>query len=179
MNIPGVWAGDIFCAETPWLIGRWITVVSGWLSRDGAAEHGHAGIIINAKGDTIEALTTVRTRNIYKDFTGKRILIARPIKDLNGQPLNSRLKKTCMHKIIKIHLGQWYPWWRIPLNLIPPLAKVWGDGNHLVCSEIVAKYESLLPTRHKYYMGVSPDTLADEWRHWKQQYKIIFNGTVI
>lgn len=172
-----VQTGDTFCSASPWIIGRWIVAVSAWwLSADAHAVYGHSGIITSNDGDTIEALWRVRSRNIYEAFSGQQIVIARPLKDLEGFYVTAIDKSEAVKQIIMDHHKTLYPWWRIPLNLIPPLARKFATKKYVVCSEMTAKFAWLIGVRHNQYPGTTPDQLSDEFHRWKQQYEIIYEG---
>jgi hypothetical protein len=96
---------------------------------------------------------------------------------MRGNPITVAQKTLALHSLLHQHLGQIYPAWRIPLHIIPPLAKYLASERWLVCSELVAKYLFILDARHAQYMGTNPDTLADEWRHWRN-FKIIYEGVL-
>lgn len=170
-----VQTGDSFCSASPQLLGRIIIVVTAWLSSDGHAKYGHSGVIINDKGDTIEALWRVKSRNIYDNFKGKPLVIARPVLDLTGTPITPERKKFAIKKILLDHHRKMYPWWRVPLQIIPPLARRLATRKHVVCSELTAKDLYLVGSRHNQYPGTTPDQLSDEFHHWKQ-YEIIYEG---
>ena len=169
--------GDAWCSSSPWFIGRWIVAVSGWLSADGQAKYGHSGIITDDKGKTLEALMRVKDRNIYDDFKGKHVVIARPVLNLDRKPILDSVKSVAVSIMIKEHLHKRYPWWRVPLNIIPPLARKLATKKYVVCSEMTAKYLWLVGSRHDQYPGTSPDRLSDEFHRWRQ-YEIVFEGTV-
>lgn len=152
--------GDCFSVRTGGPLGYGIRFAEWVWSEDGEATYNHSGILKNVYGTTFEAWYTVKERHL-KDHVGKQIILAR--------------FETCSHEIRKLafsmvrarHRGQWYPVWRIPFHLIPPLAKwISWKGRFLVCSELVAEYLYLCNLRHFQYPGTNPDTLADEWRRW-------------
>lgn len=177
MEVIDVREGDVFCSASPWIIGRWIVAVSAWLSSDGQAYYGHSGLILDNYGMTLEALWRVRSRNIFTDFAGKQVVIARPIMTLDGSYITAQVKHEAINSIIRDHHKKLYPWWRVPLNIIPPLARKLATKKHVVCSEMTAKNLYLVGSRHSQYPGTSPDQLSDEFHRWRQ-YDIIFEGTM-
>jgi len=102
------------------------------------------------------------------EHDGARLLIARPF-------VATDVKNAALDSLISQHLGQWYPWWRLGLHILGPLAK-WGVVERLVCSELVAKYLYMTGVRHNVYRGTSPDTLADELKTWRC-YAVVYEGT--
>lgn len=175
MEMIKVKTGDAFCSLSPWFLGRWIVAVSAWLSADGEAKYGHSGFIIDDEGSTLEALMRVKSRNIYKDFTGKPILIARPVLTMDGVVIEESTKEQAAKEMFVDHFRKSYPWWRVPLNVIPPLARKLSTRKYVVCSEMTAKFLWKIGARHKHYPGTSPDRLSDEFHRWKG-YRIIYEG---
>lgn len=175
MNFPKLQPGDVFGTRNPMALGRMINFIQKLWSKDSASKYSHSGIIIDEDGATFESLWTLNTGNLFKAYTGKEIIVARPISKYDKAKLLTRKEKyTAVKKIIVEHKGQWYPYWRLTLQLIPPLAKiVWF--NRPVCSELVAKYLWYIKARHHQWAGTNPDTLADEWRIWKN-FEVIFEG---
>jgi len=167
--------GDLFGTRNPMALGRGINTVQKVWSKDNKSVYSHSGLIENSKGVTYEALWTIKQSHLT-NYLGKRVIIARALKDMLGCEIT---QETCQQALIEIkqrHHKQWYPWWRIPLHIIPPLAKyVSWFGKKVVCSELVAEFEYLIGVRHSQYTGTNPDMLADEWRKWKD-FAIIGEG---
>lgn len=167
-------AGDVFCCtgNMP-VVSRLIRAIEWLWSKDNEASYGHAGIITSNMGNTIEALWTVKAARLgYYD--GQKVIIARPRMTENGGYIAPSDKARALEKMEK-YLGRWYPLWRLPLHLVPPLAKLVATGNNMVCSELVARYLQEISARPGPYTGVNPDTLADEWRRWKN-FTIVYEG---
>lgn len=164
--------GDVFGCSNPMWLGRGINTIQKIWSDDGCSQYSHSGIIIDPDGTTFEALWTVTSKNIFAEHTGDNVIIARLVHPVNGKfDIETALKR-----IMQEHKGQWYPGWRLFMHMIPPLAKI-ALFERLVCSEVTAKYEWLAGARHSQYKGTNPDTLADEWRRWKN-YEVIFEGAL-
>jgi len=161
--------GDVFASSNHALDAKIIDFVEKIWSHDNEAYYNHTGIIINPDGTTLEALLTVRSQNIYRAYHGRKIIIAR-WKYMNHETFHLAFQG------IKREIGKLYPLWRLPLHIIPPLAKYLGFG-HMVCSELVAKFLYLAGARYSQYQGTNPDTLVDEWRYWRS-YEIIFEGVL-
>jgi len=149
-----------------WL-GKAINAIQWFWSEDGEAKYSHAGMILDNRGTTFEALWTVSSRNIFSAYAGENVIIARPRCD-------SAAIDKALDAIITEHKGQWYPGWRLFMHLIPPASKI-TFFDRLVCSELCAKYLYLAGARHDQYTGTNPDTLADEWREWKH-FDVVFEG---
>ena len=170
--VPGeLRAGDVFCASDPSsrLLGAGIRLAEKIWSHDNKAEYGHSGIIADESGTTLEALWTFKSQNLFKAYKGKNLLIARPLVD-------SPVKEAAIAWIKKEAMDDRYPWWRLGLHLLGPLAKV-GFTGRLVCSEWTAKYLWYLQIRHGQYRGTNPDTLADEWIEGRR-FDIVFKGVL-
>ena len=154
--------GDIFCTCAPNFASRMIVKATAWWSIDCRAEYSHAGVITSADGETFESrLGGVGKYNI-SDFAGMPLLVGRH-KDMTPERY-----ERAMTPIIEKYDGRAYPWWRIPLHLIPPIARRVGKGDYFVCSEVVTKLlrdSGLYP----FARGWNPDNLADMivyWRGW-------------
>lgn len=155
--------GDFFGTSNPSaVLGKMIEVSEKYNSRDNEAVYTHSGVIINSLGDTVESLWTVSGQNIWKAYAGQQVIIAR------WNHLNPNVWENVYLETILPRMGQSYPWWRLPLHLVPPLAKyIAFKSSKLVCSEFVALIEYKMMARHRWYTGTNPDTLADEWKRWK------------
>jgi len=168
MNTLTIPKGCVFGSANPMWIGRAINVIQWVWSRDSDACYSHAGLFIDDRGTTLECLMTVKSQNFFEAYKGEKVIIAQPKASVNA--INLAVES------IRIHEGQFYPFWRLLFHMIPPLAKI-GVLERLVCSELVAKYEWLLGLRHRQYKGTNPDTLVDEWIRWKA-FDVIFEGVL-
>lgn len=158
--------GDQFLAyNSKWLQPIIKTVQKFW-SKDNKAIYGHAGIILDSFGTTYESLWRVKTRNLYKEYEGKKVLIAR----YNNMTI-SKVNSAMMH-IRNQHDNDFYPVYRFLFFAFPPLARV--SSNKLVCSELVAKFLWYCGIM-EYYNGVNPDDLHDEYRK-TSGWTIIYEG---
>lgn len=170
--MPKLQAGDVFCVSRKTWIGRAINAVQKILSRDNHSIYSHTGIIRDGNGMTLEALEKITTQHFYNAYKGEQVLIARV------RSLDKRRVKEAISKLDAEHLGDIYPYWRLPLQLFPILAKyISYKGRWLVCSELTGKFLHLIGERHRGYKGTTPDTLADEWRNWKN-FEIIYEGVI-
>ena len=175
--------GDQFATRNPMALGRAINAVQTVISRDGKSTYSHAGIILDREGTTFEALWTNKRQNLFEAYEGKRVVIARCI--MVSIPTWGGI----VNELVREREGKWYPGYRLPFQLVPPVAKYTTfKGKFLVCSELVAlaSYMAYLRVgrkdsggycwpRHKWYTGTTPDTLSDEWHRWKH-WEIIFEG---
>ncbi len=168
-------AGDLFCVRSAGLLSYAIMAVERFNSKDDKAEFGHSGIIVDAQGSTFEALTTLRYGSIDR-YRGQHLLIARPVLKISRSPVQLFDRHAAINRVIREHQGQIYPFWRIALHLVPPVAKYLSvDGRWLVCSEITAKAEVYMGVLSGPYAGRNPDDLADRWRvSWTHQ--VLFDG---
>jgi hypothetical protein len=163
--------GDVFATSNPQGIGVPIRWAEKFWAKDKAATYGHTGIIQDSSGKTLEALFSIKESNINK-YAGKKILIVRPV------DVSKYLTLGAIVELKEEHLGQWYPAWRLPLFIVPPLARrISYRGRWVVCSELTAKFLHRIGIRGDHYSGTNPDELVDEWRHWRR-YEIIFEGTL-
>jgi hypothetical protein len=153
--------GDLFCTRNPMALGRAICGVQKWYSADNKAEYSHAGIIISAKGMTLEALWTVKRQNIFTAYKGTKVLICR------HELMDQEAYWKGYNAVVK-HIGQVYPFWRLAFALYPPVAKYINFLDRLVCSELVGKFYSTagIPG-FEYYHGLTPDHIADRGKNFE------------
>ena len=159
--------GDIFLTRNPMWLGKAINGVQRFWSTDNASKYSHAGIIISKKGKTLESLWTVSSQDIYEAYNDTEVLIARH-KDMTYDKFIEG------YFGIHNHIGQIYPFYRLGLHLIPPLAKYIHVGR-LVCSEFATKFENRSGVHSLRWYGQTPDTIHDRVKNSKY-YDIIFEG---
>ena len=159
--------GDIFCTRNPMALGRIINGMQKFWSPDNQSEYSHSGIILDSKENTFESLWTIKRSNL-NTYISKKILIGRHIN------MNSKLFQIGFDKI-KHHEGQWYPMHRLPLFIIPPLAKYIATGYFPVCSELAAKFLYRCYLLEENWKGKNPDHIADMIIKWKV-FEVIFEG---
>ncbi|MDX9820633.1 MAG: hypothetical protein RBT20_01765 [Syntrophales bacterium] len=174
---PLLQAGDEFATRNPMALGSVINFVQRAKSVDNASEFTHAGMIVGGDGNTLEALWTVKNQNLWEAYRGERVLIVRNI-NMTPEVYAAGYGK------IERHIGQWYPVHRLLLHLLH-LAK-WVHWDRLVCSELVAKFETgcaeclgldKASGFMRNYYGVNPDDLADRWRE-SRYYQVVFEGVL-
>lgn len=126
--------GDIFCTKNPMWLGRAICFFEKIGSRDNRAEYSHAGIILDEKGTTFEALWTNRRQNLFEGYAGQKVLIGR----------HAYMDRDAFRRGwagVKKYEGNWYAGWRLLLHAIPLASKL-GTGGFAVCSELAMKFIS-------------------------------------
>lgn len=94
--------GDIFLSRNPMALGKVINFVQKIQSQDKKSVYPHAGIVLDEEGTTLEALWTVKSQNLFKDYKGDQVLIVRWDK-MDPERFKSGFEK------IKPHIGQVYP----------------------------------------------------------------------
>lgn len=152
--------GDIFFTRGRGFFSKSILSITKFWSEDGAAKYSHVGIFINEHGTTVEALPGgIMSKSFQSEYKGLNVLIVRPIRD--EAAINFALAR-----IMKEHYGEVYPFWRLPLFAMGPLARI-CVSDRLVCSEFVAKFLAMAGVRHSNFRGTSPDTLADELKNYR------------
>jgi len=160
--------GMIFCSQSAGVIGKTINFFQKLNASDNNSEYSHSGIITSAFGDTFESLTTIR-KSTLKPYTGKKILIGR----------NKNMTMELYQKgwaAVKPHEGQVYPYWRLPMQLIPWVGKM-GRGNWPVCSELTCKFLAACDNMCFYWKGKCPDDIADMIIRWKA-WDTVFEGVL-
>jgi len=126
--------GDIFCTKNPMWLGRAICWFEKIGSRDNHAEYSHAGIILDRKGTTFEAVWTNKRQNLFRAYAGQKVLIGR----------HEHMKYIEFNRGwtgVKKYEGKRYAGWRLLLHAIPLMSK-FGTGNFAVCSELAMKFIS-------------------------------------
>lgn len=162
--------GDIFCTRNPMWLGRAISTVEKWQSKDNNAEYSHAGIITNPTGATVEALWTIK-KSTLSPYAKDKILLGR----WDGMDQPSFLKGMLG---INKHMGDAYPFWRLIFHLIPGAAKHISTGNFAVCSELTCKFLlSAGCAEIGDWKGWNPDDVADMIKKWKA-FSIIYEGVL-
>jgi len=156
--------GDLFATRSSSALGVAIRFVQWVWSWDREAPYNHVGIITSADGKTLEARWRFKEYNI-NDYAADKVLIVRH-KEMTEEAFKNGMAAVA-HDV-----GCLYPAYRIPLFLIPPLAKFkTGAG---VCSEQTAEFMKGAGFMNVTY-GLTPDNLADLWRVSKSM-DIIFEG---
>lgn len=160
--------GDVFGTKNPMALGKVINAIQWVWSHDGESRYSHSGIILDPLGTTFEALWTCKSQNLFDCYEEEQVIIARYTGG-KMMPMDTAIKQ-----LLEEHGGKVYPFWRLLLHLVPPLAKI-NMSQRPVCSELVAKYSWLIGGRHEQWAGASPDMLADEWRRW-DNWEVIYEG---
>lgn len=178
--------GDVFCTRNPMWLGRVICWFEKAKSKDNHAEYSHAGIILDEKGTTFEAVWTNRKQNLFEAYKGQKVLIGRHdlmntdafIRGWNG---------------VKKYEGNMYAGWRLLLHAIP-FASKFGTGGFAVCSELAMKFvsKSMVMLDHSdkaavanairtgesmYWKGWNPDDVADMIKNY-DRWEPVFEGEV-
>lgn len=164
--------GMPFCTANPMALGRAIDAAEKFWSADNEAEYSHAGIIVDASGKTFESLWTIRYNHLSA-YADEKILIGE-LTEESGVGELSRLH--ALNAVIAEHQGQIYPFWRLPLQLLPPLAKYISTGRFPVCSELTAEYLKLAGLSGVgRWQGKNPDHIADWIRRWRS-FRVVYEG---
>lgn len=159
--------GDIFCTRNPMALGRAINFVQKANSEDNQSKYSHAGIIIGPAGRTFESLWTIRKSYLIA-YGGMEVLIGR------NEHMTPELFEHGW-KNVKRHEGQCYPFWRIPMHIIPFVSKM-GSGKWPVCSELACKFLEAVDLVD-YWRGKCPDDIADmihKWKGWSTVYEGVY-----
>jgi hypothetical protein len=170
--------GDVFLTENSAFLGDIINFWQKLESHDDKSVYSHAGIILSKDGQTFEALNTGIKQSALSKRVGQKVLIARPVHEVEAPfwDISEFCKVRAIDQLLRDYDGRIYPYWRIAFQLIPFASKyISAHGKFLVCSELVAKYLSLIGARYEHYLGATPDDLHDEWRFWKN-FDIIYEG---
>lgn len=164
--------GDVFASRNPQGLGKAICLAESLKSADGEAEYGHTGIITNSMGGTIEAVWSIREQNLFKEYKGMKVLVAR----WGGMDLKAYEEG---YNSIKKQIGRMYPYHRLFLHMIG-LARFLHFFNTPVCSELTAMFlinAGAITLEGKECWGATPDNLVDEWRISKY-FDVIWEGSL-
>ena len=124
--------GMFFVTRNPMALGRAIMAIERVWAKDNEATYSHAGIVTDPEGTTLEALWRIQG-NSLDAYKGERVMIGR----WTGMNEATYWKGI---DAIKEHVGQIYPFWRLPLFLVPIMAKYVSLGRFAVCSELTTKF---------------------------------------
>jgi hypothetical protein len=159
--------GDVFCVNSHDWVSRAIIKVTGFWDVDGTSDYSHAGIITDKRGSTFEALWTIKESHLV-NYIGSDIIIGR------WSPMTTEVFYDSFSPLVPQFLGESYPLWRLPLFVIPPLARKVSTGKYLVCSELTAKFLKNAGAI-SFFTGVSPDYIADMIRRWAN-WEVVYEG---
>jgi len=151
--------GDVFATKNPQSLGKAITFMEALRNESGSAEYSHAGIIMNEKGCTFEAVWHIEEQNLFEAYKGDKVIIAR----WTGMNPDNFQKGW---DAVKGELGMTYPYSRLFLHLIG-LARWIHLGKDTVCSELAEKFlinAGAIMIAGKNWWGLTPQELVDEWR---------------
>jgi len=157
--------GDIFCTTDPRWIGPITNAVQAFWDPDGKSKYSHSGIIYDENGVTSEALWTIRKNHLRK-YIGKPVIIGRH-KDMTGNLFWQAYRQ------IQSQEGTWYPFHRLFLHMLPPLAKYIHFTGIPVCSEWASKL-LVKSNLMEHWAGITPNYLADMmimWDDWTVLYE--------
>ena len=151
--------GDLFLTNSTNIISKSINFIQRWWSLDNKSTYSHAGIIVDKTGKTFEAkFKGLIYSNINEISKKSDLLIVR----------HSFMSETIFNKSferLKYHTGMMYPFHRLFLHIIPPLAKIFAKDK-AVCSELVGQL--LYQAEFLYYWkGINPDDLHEIFLNWK------------
>lgn len=164
--------GDVFCSVNPMWLGKAINAVQRFWDVDNRSHYGHAGLITDTAGATLEALWTVKRQNVWSAYNDTKggLLIGR-CRDMTVDRCNKGMAA------VEPFVGRRYPFHRLILHLLPPLSKYISTGRFLVCSEQVAFF-LVAAGRLDFYKGVNPDYIAGMIRRW-DSWDIVYEKGVV
>ena len=151
--------GDIFLTRSSNIVSKAINVIQGWWSLDGKSEYTHCGIIIDDTGKTFEAKFSGVNYASLDDIKDQPLLIAR------HQFMEMPFVFVKAFDRLRYHTGMMYPFHRLFLHIIPPLAKIFAK-KQAVCSELVGQLLYHAEFLH-YWKGINPDDLHDIFINWE------------
>ena len=159
--------GDIFCSTNPMALGRAINAVQWFWSKDKESRYSHSGIILDYNGKTLEALWRFSSQNLYTAYAGDNIIVGR------HTHMTPEYFATGYAKI-EPDIGAIYPFWKLPLFLLPPLTQFLNFTGKYVCSVRVMQFLFYCSLVNR-FTGYNPDDVADMIRT-KKGWEIVFEG---
>jgi len=164
--------GDVFASRNPQSLGKLINFVQKLRAKDNASEYGHTGIIVNMAGQTVEAVFSITSQNLFRDYKGSKVLIARPV-SMTPEAYRQGFDA------IKCHIGRTYPYYRLLWHALG-IAKGLHFFSTPVCSELTTKFlisAGIKCLSGQNWWGINPDDLVDEWRI-SDHFDVIFEDVV-
>ena len=145
---------------------------------DGQAKYSHVEILTNALGQTFSARWRTRLRdNGLQDYVGSNIMVVEPI-GMSLKMFRAMWEKSNMAELD----GDIYPVWRLLLQAASAIGPQWiakvGWGGHAICSEVKARFFSVMPPWDQYckkWRGVTP-AMVENWARTGRDYRIVFEG---
>jgi len=165
-------SGDVFATKNPQSLGKIITFFEAMRDESKTAEYSHSGIILDYQGTTFEAVWHIERQNLFKDYKGSKVIIAR----WTGMTIQSF---NLGFSMVKGEEGMTYPYYRLFLHLIG-LASFIHLGSNTVCSELADKFlinAGAVMMEGKNWWGRTPQELVDEWNISKY-FTIVFEGII-
>lgn len=159
--------GDIFLSRNPMMLGRIINFWQALWAKDRKATKSHAGIILDEKGTTFEALWTVKSQNLWEAYKGQEVLIGRPA-TISEDDIERGIA------IVENHKGQRYPFYRFLFFIVPPIARR-VVFRRLVCSELTCKYLYFAGLTDIVWAGKVPDDI-EEMILYHKDFEIVYRG---
>jgi hypothetical protein len=147
--------GDFASVSSGTGISKAIRVIEQMNSKRNVADYTHSLVIDDPYGTTIESLGHIRY-NSLDSYIGKEIIILR----WDSMTIE---KYADGKQAIMDNVGQIYPFWRIPMFIVPVIAKYATTRKFPVCSELAAKmlYHSGLLEYIGRWEGWDPQDIAD------------------
>lgn len=162
--------GDVFASQNPQGLGKAILMAERSKSADEKAEYGHTGIILDASGRTLEAVWSIRMQNLFVNYAGTKVIIAR------WKSMDSAAFERGWNGV-KNQVGRRYPYHRLLFHLLG-VARWIRFENTPVCSELTSMFlikTGAITLEGDKPWGCTPDNLVDEWRISKF-FDVIYEG---
>ena len=160
--------GDIFFTRNPSAMGKEIRFIEALKAESGKSEYNHAGIIIDSKGTTFEALWHIENQNFFEEYKGDDVAVYRYV-NMTPDAFQKGYAAVLPDK------GMLYPWWRLGLHLVGLSGFIHGQEG--VCSEEAYKFAigagaPMMAGTHWY--GVNPQEMQTECafsKYWTEVFK--------
>jgi len=188
-NGGGFRQGDIGLTFNPdqRIIGKVILHHQNWIAPDRKSGFSHALLVINKNGATFESgiklkgksFHRIGSQDLFKAYDGYKMMVIR------HEEMTDKKFIEVFPKFSEEYNEMIYPYWRLPLYFIPPIARRFNVIHPVVCSELVAKFYTLIKDKDgkpfmRFHLGVYPDYLADmgDLTYGQKRFHIVFHGKV-
>lgn len=181
--------GDIALTWNPdqAIVGKIIIRHQNWISPDRKSEYSHALLITNKRGITFEsgikikgkAFHRIGSQNLFEAYKGYNVKVIRHevMTESKFWEVFPAFAEKYNHNV--------YPYWRLPLYFVPPIARRLHFINPVVCSELVSCFYYEVKDNDgnrlmRFYLGVYPDYLSDmgDGIYGQKRFTTVFNGKI-
>lgn len=160
--------GDIVVTRNPMALGRMICACEKFWEPDRNAFASHALFMVSPT-KCYDILWKTKIHDFYPAYKGEWVLIGRHrLMTPDAFHRGWMAMKPFLSELNTNPFKKFYPAWRLPLYLIPPVAVRVSTGNFMVCSEKAMRFlcESQINPKIYNHWRVMPSYIEDVMRRW-------------